>query len=192
MKWILGLLILVACSAQALSPLPFGIVSSYDQNSRIPGALIPFRLVTSLPNASVQSVTITAPIDKDCRVMLDPFINTSFLLKCAVPANVQMTVRVVSGLSVYDINYGPVSVTAPFSNVVVVPPGPGPAENPDVLAGRQLFYAYCNRCHLATQKPDRKVAQMRNALQNVNDMKSMNSVLKDTDLKKIEIYLEGF
>lgn len=191
MRLLLVLAFLLGMGSKVNSAEPdLRVVSLFDQNSRIPNTLIPFQVEGALlAGGRLESVTVTPPANQDCRVMIDPYLKSTFLLKCLAPADVYMKVRVVSGLNAYDVNYGPVQVSVPFANVVVVPPGPGPGEDPDLLAGRQIYGAYCIRCHTPQSKAKRTAAAIRSALHAIPDMKSLNPILKDGDLAKIANYL---
>lgn len=173
---------------------PIEVIKLYDQQSHIPGVLIPLRIKGDLLNAGGSIFEIQVESGGiDCRVMKDPYIADTYLLKCADEASVNLRVRVSHAGRITDLVYGPLPIIMPAAGLEVIQPDDPNA--PDVFAGKQLFNSYCVNCHNpASVKRDRNAAQIRKAMTAPNNpygMNFLNSVLSDTDLKKIEAYLKS-
>lgn len=169
------------------------VISLYDQKSRLPEALIPFKLAGS---GSILSVAMVSPEPGICHVMRDPFLANIFLLKCRVETNATVLIKATNGGSqIFEISYGPIEIKKPFANVVVIAPDV-PITNPDALRGQDLFGSYCLDCHKPYQKPDRTTNQIKSAIQSIGQMRNNPIYKLETltadDLKKIEAYLKGF
>lgn len=183
---------MLGSAALAAADAGLRVVSLYDQQSIIPGALIPFRVSgTLVGKGALKAVTVVSPADNSCRAMVDPFAPTDFHLKCVNESDVQLRVSfAATPTEVYEVNYGPISVRKPFSNVIFVDPQPDPTEDPSVLAGQQLFGAHCIGCHAeAKAKAGRTATLIRNAVNSVGDMRSLAPLLQSADYDRLAAYL---
>lgn len=176
----------IVAEAQMVSVKPM-----YDANSRVPMALIPFRVQgDAILSGKIDGIKVTRSNQSaDCRAMKDPYLKDVFLLKCTQVTDVMMKVTVVSGSTRYVLNYGPIAVKLPAAGLTVVEPGP---TDPNILAGRQLFNTYCVECHSqAKAKSGRTNVQIKNAVFAISDMFPLKTVLSDTDYIKLSAYLKS-
>ena len=90
------------------------IVNFYDSNGFLPGFLIPFQIQGGTVAAGfVQGFSVTTDNGADCRMMPDPFLALTYLLKCSSASNATLHFTIVSGGSFFPVNYGPVAVQNP-------------------------------------------------------------------------------
>ena len=185
-SWVVLTLALFSCKVSAEAPQ---VVSLYDQKSRMPGALIPFKVL----NGSILDTTITSS-SAGCRIMKDPFLSNIFLLKCTQEGSAQVTLKISSGNQIYNLNYGPVEIKNPFSNVVVVEPDV-PTTDQDAVIGRTYFNTYCITCHNPPQtKANKSISEIKSAIQSQSQMRQPQyglSALTEDQIKKIQTYLKG-
>lgn len=181
---------LVSFPAVALPPPEVSVVNLYDSKSRIPGALIPFKVQgVAMTNGHLLGVDVTTPTDGTCKTMIDPFTPSIFFLKCSTETSAQVKVRVLSDSTIYEVSLGPIAIVAPFSNVV--PVDPRPTVDPNVIAGSQLFGAHCVRCHTPQIKAGRTASQIQAATLVIDDMKPLAGVLTPSDYTKLEAFLRS-
>jgi hypothetical protein len=168
--------------AESLSLLPI-----YDANSRNPGILIPFKISGDILNGGeIRSLEVINPSAGLCQLMQDPYLATIILLKCTKVAKVGIRVNVAKNNKFYSVSLNSIQIKLPGSGGVVIDPGD---DDPNILAGRQLFVTYCIGCHQAINKTGRTATQITNAVNSINDMKPLKTILVGNDYKKLEAYL---
>ncbi len=144
---------------------------------------LPFRLTNAQSMAqNIFDVRLVAG-GSSCQVLVDPFIRSNFLLKCASASSVQVSVYFYLNGEYKKINYGPFNVgrltDAPVSQ-------PGGGVDP-YASGKQAFQNACLQCHLATDKANRSVAKIKAAISSQPQMRSI--VLTNEQVQAISDYL---
>lgn len=183
-------LLVVARVSQAQ---PVTVESLFEASSRMPTVLIPFTVGGEAlsDGGEVVETSVNASAGADCRMMRDPYLSNIYLLKCSSEAVVHLNWTVVHGEKTYRVSYGPVEVEKPEEGMEIVPPRPTEPADPKILAGRQLFNAYCITCHTQPAgKAGRSRAQMKSAVDTVPSMAGLKTILQDADYEKLEAYLK--
>lgn len=180
-------LLILILKAPTAASTELSVESLYDVNSRIPHAMIPFRVTGPAESGPlvVNSATVTDSGGLDCRLMKDPYIPSIVLLKCTGVATVHFRVLATTGAGdVVSFNVGPVLVKNPEN---AVPIGGTPVSN----VGQQLFSANCGGCHSdPNAKRGRTAAQIRSAISTRPEMNTPAlHGLSDDQLESIASYL---
>ena len=133
-------------SLRTIFNLPFRVVNSTVQ--KIP---LPIRSVKVDPNYANNA---------ECKVIIDPFINSNFILRCLKSDDVKLIVEVNMGNRYNKVSYGPINIIEQ-SDVVIVEPPP-PAVDPDIAAGKTLVEGKCLTCHTHANVYDLKSRNLNN------------------------------
>jgi mono/diheme cytochrome c family protein len=161
----------------------------YDLRSRVPGILIPFKVIAESNSVSVLNAIAQPEDGADCRTMLDPFRKDIFLLKCTAETKLLLRVQVSNGNKYYAINYGPVIIANLAEDLTPID-SDQPQENSQILAGRQLYNTYCINCHNPPSvKAKRTFNQIKSSLTAVPTMTSLSRLLSEDDITKLTAYL---
>lgn len=189
---VLVALSLLLAPASLLAQPSLSVENLYDQKSRTPGVLIPFRLKSDTPGVSLLSASALPDNSVDCRAMRDPFLADMFLLKCKSESSVQLHIRFSYDGRLHTLNFGPVSVKSPDGLVLIPDDLSGGGDDPLALAGRQLFGTYCVSCHSSPQQMSgRTSTQIKDAVNTKGEMAFLKSILNSDDYTKLEVYLRN-
>lgn len=169
----------------------------YAQDARVAGALIPFQVTgTLMSQGAVQNVVATNSSGSDCRAMVDPYRDHIFLLKCASAATVQLAISVLNNGQIYNIVYGPVSITAAASGYAEISTGSAD-DSGDPSHGQEIFYSTsitangtsCSTCHSPADKSGRTAEQIQNAVFGQSAMHIFKGKLSAQDYKDLAAFL---
>lgn len=167
--------LLLSVFAQAQTP---SIVSLNDADTLVTHVALPFHIAGVTVKERTASVQSTSG---SCKVMLDPFYVTNFLVKCTKADQFSVQVWVRSSVGEHRINYGPVTV-ALITDQTVVTPEP---QDPRFAQGQQLFNALCTSCHTkdGTQLPlqGKTAADITQAISTVSAMRSISLTTAEKD-----------
>lgn len=157
----------------------------HTDQSMVTHLILPFRI----SNANVQGYEVLLRSrDGSCGYMKDPFIKENLLVKCLRPDQFWMQITLTTDVGVQVLDYGPVSVIAPGSGVVVG--GPNPSD-PQYTLGQNLFTSNCASCHSKNGGlrpiPGRTAAQITTAINTVSAMRTI--VLTQAEKEAIAYYL---
>lgn len=163
------------------------VVSLFRDDSLKTFVSLPFLLKDSQGKPqSVFSVEVTSS-KENCMAMLDPFINSNFLVKCTQPDSLTMNVYYKNNGQIIKINYGPIIITKISETATVL--APIVDSSLKYKEGRDLFEANCLSCHAPADKPDRTVTQIKNAISSKPQMRSIS--LTDAQIQAISDYLKN-
>lgn len=180
----LFVLILLSLLSQTVAAQTATVQALHTDQSLVTHMILPFRI----SNANVQGYEVLLRSrDGSCGYMKDPFIKENLLVKCLRPDQFWMQITLTTDVGVQVLDYGPVSVIAPGSGVVV---GPNPTD-PQYTLGQNLFTSNCASCHSKDGAlrpiPGRTAAQITGAINTVSAMRTI--VLTQAEKEAIAYYL---
>lgn len=169
--------------AQEVTPL-------FRDNSLFTFVTLPFALkdLQQLPLQIVNLEILSAK--ENCSTMIDPYINSNFLVKCRVEGPLSVSINFLKNGVAGKINYGPVPILK-ISSGSIIQPVPIPVVNPiNTAAGQQLFVQYCLRCHQNPyDKANRTATRIQNAIATIGQMQSIK--LTAAEINSISTYLSN-
>lgn len=189
--------VLVVIAARPAQAADIQIVNLYDANGFLPGFLIPFQIQGSvIAQGSVLNYSVTTDNSADCRVMPDPFLKATYLLKCSSTSNATLHFTVSSSGEFFPVNYGPVAVQNPGNLSSVGGGGSGGGSAAAIAAGLQIWNTNsCSTCHgssapMPTKPP---ASAISNAFVTVPQMVpfGFSSSLSTADVNNLAAYLDS-
>ncbi len=169
------------------------VVPLFRDNSLFTYVTLPFALKDrdQLP-LQILNLEITSSKD-NCSGMLDPYINSNFLIKCRTEGLLNISINFLKNGVISKINYGPIPILKISSSAVIQPvttPLAGTTPVVTTTAGQQLFVQYCMKCHQNPyDKANRTVTQINSAIAAIGQMRSI--ILTPTEISNISSYLSN-
>lgn len=201
MKLLMSILFIGLLGSSAAGAAPLVVEALFDTKSRMPGVLIPFRVSGDLitGGARILEVLVEAKTaGVTCGGMVDLYFPDIIQVKCSDTTDIIIAVRVVNGAEFNEGLFGPYVLKYPAGGK---PVKPTPVEDPNILAGKQLFNAFCVSCHNPpTLKRGRTAAQINGAITGPSKIPAMVNVKSESDgasvltadeALKLEAYLKS-